>query len=39
MAFANEAYFMSHYGGPQSMGGTLENKINSPGLKILFWCL
>ncbi len=36
LAFANEAYFMSHYGGAQSMGGTLENKINSPDVNYLF---
>ena len=36
MAFANEAFFMQHYGGAISMNGILENKINSPGLKILF---
>ena len=39
IAFANEAYFMSLYGGAQSMnkGTKLLNKINSPGLKRLFW--
>ena len=49
MAFANEAYFMGIYGGAQSMmknyrllGGyqnasRLLNKINSPGLKYLFY--
>ena len=36
MAFANEAFFMQHYGGAISMNGILENKINSPGLKLLF---
>lgn len=36
LAYANEAYFMQHYGGAQSMNGLLENKINSPGLAILF---
>ncbi len=51
MAFANEAYFMAIYGGSQSMmknyrllGGykratKLFNKINSPGLKYLFYWL
>ena len=49
MAFANEAYFMGIYGGAQSMmknyrlvGGyenasRLLNKINSPGLRYLFY--
>ena len=39
IAFANEAYFMSIYGGAQSMnaGTRLLNKINSPGLRRLFW--
>lgn len=49
IAFANEAYFMSVYGGAQSMmknykliGGyenasRLLNKINSPGLRYLFY--
>ena len=36
MAFANEAFFMQHYGVAISMNGILENKINSPGLKLLF---
>ena len=38
MAFANEAYFMSIYGGAQSMNKAtkLNNKINSPGLRRLF---
>ena len=30
MAFANEAFFMQHYGWAISMNGILENKINSP---------
>ena len=49
MAFANEAYFMSVYGGAQSMmenykliGGyenasRLLNKINNPRLRYLFY--
>ena len=49
MAFANEAYFMGIYGGAQSMmknyrlvGGyerasRLLNKINSPGLRYIFY--
>ena len=36
MAFANEAFFMQHFGGAKSMNGILENKINSPGLARLF---
>ena len=36
MAFANEGFFMQHYGVAISMNGILENKINSPGLKLLF---
>lgn len=35
-AYVNEAYFLQHYGGAQSMAGLLEYKINSPGLAILF---
>ena len=39
IALANEAYFISIYGGAQSMnaGTRLLNKINSPGLRRLFW--
>ena len=39
IALANEAYFMSIYGGARSMnsGTRLFNKINSPGLRRLFW--
>ena len=35
IALANEAYFIGEYGGAKSMGGTLDNKINSPGLRYL----
>ena len=37
MAFVNEALDMIEFGGAQSMQGTLLNRINSPGLKYLFW--
>lgn len=39
IALANEAYFMSLYGGAKSMnqGTDLMNMINCPGLKKLIW--
>lgn len=37
MIFVNDAYFIGEYGGAKSMSGSLDNKINSPGLKYLFW--
>lgn len=38
IAFANEAYFMSIYGGAKSINDNTQllNKINSPGLRRLF---
>lgn len=36
-AFIREALEINAYGGPVSMSGILYNKINSPGLKYLFW--
>ena len=38
-ALIKEALWINDYGGPQSMKGSLLNKINSPGLKYLIWWL